>query len=91
MLYEHQLVKHNSTIHNNKISLYSAKDRKDIKKMSENFPISEYYRVDELLTHLSIGEALVTLLNENGQPTMLCVFLFLLPLRYLLLSLEPFV
>jgi hypothetical protein len=42
--------------------------------MSENFPISEYYRVDKLLTNLSIGEALVTLLNENGQPTMLCVF-----------------
>jgi hypothetical protein len=58
--------------------------------MSENFPISQYYRVDELLTHLSIGEALVTLLNENGQPTMLCVFLLIL-LRHLLLSLELFV
>ena len=69
---------------------YSAKDRKDIKKMSENFPNSQYYRVDELLTHLSIGEALVTLLNENGQPTMLCVFILIL-LRYLLLSLELFV
>jgi hypothetical protein len=57
--------------------------------MSENFPISKYYRVDELLTHLSIGEALVTLLNENGQPTMLCVFHLLS--RYLLLSLEQFV
>ncbi len=57
--------------------------------MSENFPISEYYCVDELLTHLSIGEALVTLLNENGQPTMLCVFHLLS--RYLLLSLEQFV
>ncbi len=58
---------------------HSAKDRKNIKKLSENFPISTYYHVDELLTNMSIGEAFVTLRNENGQPTMLCVlFLYLL-------------
>jgi hypothetical protein len=33
---------------------HSAKDRKHIKKLSENFPISTYYHVDELLTNMSI-------------------------------------
>ena len=51
----------------------TSKDRKNIKKMSENFPSSDYYSVDQLLTNMSIGEALVTLLNEQGQPTMLYV------------------
>jgi hypothetical protein len=37
--------------------------------------MSSYYHVDEVLTSMSIGEALTTLLNENGQPTMLCVLL----------------
>lgn len=48
-----------------------AKDRKNIKQSAENFPSSEFYRVDQLLTQLSIGEAFVTFLNQNGQPTML--------------------
>jgi hypothetical protein len=36
---------------------------------SENFPETKYYKVDELLTELGIGEALVTALNEKGIPT----------------------
>ena len=48
---------------------FTAKDRKAIKRASENFPISEFYKTDELLTHLGIGEALVTALNEKGIPT----------------------
>lgn len=48
---------------------FTAKDRKKIKLAAENFPISEYYDVDELLTQLGIGEALVTVLNEKGIPT----------------------
>lgn len=51
----------------------SAKDRKNIKQSAENFPTSLYYQVDQLLTQLSIGEAFVTFLNQNGQPTMLYV------------------
>lgn len=50
---------------------FTAKDRKDIKSMAENFPYSDFYKTDELLTQMGIGEALVTLLNEKGMPTAL--------------------
>lgn len=48
---------------------FTAIDRKAIKLTAENFPISEYYKTDEALTALGIGEALVTALNEKGIPT----------------------
>lgn len=48
---------------------FTAKDRKSIKLASENYPITEFYNVDELLTNLGIGEALITALNEKGIPT----------------------
>ena len=48
---------------------FTAKDRKAIKLAAQNFPESDYYEVDELLTQLGIGEALVTGLNEDGIPT----------------------
>lgn len=50
---------------------FTAADRKTIKTAAENFPESTYYKTDELLTQLGIGEALVTALNEKGIPTML--------------------
>jgi hypothetical protein len=48
---------------------FTAKDRKAIRLASQNYPITEYYDVDQLLTELGIGEALVTVLNEKGIPT----------------------
>ena len=48
---------------------FTAKDRKAIKLAAENYPISEYYEVKDVLTELGIGEALVTALNEKGIPT----------------------
>lgn len=48
---------------------FTAKDRKAIQKAAENFPESPYYKVDQLLTELGIGEAFVTALNEKGIPT----------------------
>lgn len=48
---------------------FTAADRKTIKQTAENYPETEYYDVDELLTQLGIGEAFVTLLNEKGIPT----------------------
>ena len=50
---------------------FTAADRKTIKTAAENFPESTYYKTDDLLTQLGIGEALVTALNEKGIPTML--------------------
>jgi DNA helicase HerA-like ATPase len=48
---------------------FTAKDRKMIKTVSENYPLSDFYQTNELLTHLGIGEALITGLNEKGIPT----------------------
>jgi DNA helicase HerA-like ATPase len=48
---------------------FTAKDRKNIKRTSENYPISEFYKTDEIITSLGIGEALITALNEKGIPT----------------------
>lgn len=48
---------------------FTAKDRKAIKLTAENYPISEYYKTDEVLTQLGIGEALISALNEKGIPT----------------------
>jgi len=48
---------------------FTANDRQAIKKTADNYPTSEFYKTDELLTSLGIGEALVTALNEKGIPT----------------------
>ncbi len=48
---------------------FTAKDRKNIKTASENYPYSEFYKVDELITQLGIGEALISTLDEKGRPT----------------------
>ena len=50
---------------------FTAKDRKAIKIASENYPLSEYYKTEDIITQLGIGEALVTVLNEKGIPTSL--------------------
>src|SRR3982751_1331719 len=48
---------------------FTAADRKTIKQAAENFPETNFYKTDDLLTQMGIGEALVTFLNENGIPT----------------------
>ncbi len=48
---------------------FTAKDRKAIKLAAENYPLSEFYDVAQIVTELGIGEALVTALNEKGIPT----------------------
>jgi len=48
---------------------FTAADRKAIRLAAQNFPETEFYATDELLTALGIGEALVTLLDEKGVPT----------------------
>jgi len=58
---------------------FTAADRKTIKMAAENYPETKFYDVDELLTGLGIGEALVTLLNEKGIPTPLVHTMLLAP------------
>ncbi|MEZ4900056.1 MAG: helicase HerA-like domain-containing protein, partial [Saprospiraceae bacterium] len=48
---------------------FTAKDRKAIKLVAENYPFTENYKVDQVITEMGIGEALVTALNEKGIPT----------------------
>jgi hypothetical protein len=58
---------------------FTAIDRKAIKLSAENYPISEYYKTDEAITNLGIGEALVTALNEKGIPTPLAATMLRAP------------
>jgi hypothetical protein len=59
---------------------FTAIDRKSIKLSAENYPLSEYYKTDETITNLGIGEALITALNEKGIPTPLAATMLRAPL-----------
>ncbi len=48
---------------------FTAADRKTIKQTADNYPETDYYKTEDLITQLGIGEALVTMLNEKGVPT----------------------
>ena len=48
---------------------FTAKDRKEISKAVENYPITEYYDAKDLIQNLGIGEAFITALDEKGIPT----------------------
>jgi len=58
---------------------FTAKDRKAIKLVAENYPISEFYKTDNLLTSLGIGEAAITVLDEKARPTPLAATLLQAP------------
>ncbi|HNE79238.1 MAG TPA: DUF853 family protein [Flavobacteriales bacterium] len=58
---------------------FTAKDRTAIKKTAENYPLTDFYKTEELLTSLGIGEALVTALSEKGTPTPLAHVLMRAP------------
>lgn len=59
---------------------FTAADRKVIKQTAENYPETSYYKTNDLITQMGIGEAMVTLLNEKGIPTPL-VHVMLAPPR----------
>lgn len=48
---------------------FTAKDKKEINKAVENYPITEFYDASSLIQNLGIGEAFVTALDEKGIPT----------------------
>jgi DNA helicase HerA-like ATPase len=58
---------------------FTATDRKAIKQTAENYPESDFYKTEDLITELGIGEALVTSLNEKGIPTPLVHTLMMPP------------
>ncbi len=59
---------------------FTAKDRKSVKMMAQNFPDTIFYNVEDELTALGIGEAFVTLLREDGTPSPLVKTLIAPPL-----------
>ena len=48
---------------------FTAKDKKEINKAVQNYPTTAYYKTEELIQALGIGEALITILDEKGIPT----------------------
>ncbi|SHM23342.1 hypothetical protein SAMN05444266_10776 [Chitinophaga jiangningensis] len=58
---------------------FTANDRKAIKQTAENYPTSEFYKTDELLTQIGIGQALITCLDEKGVPTPLAATMLVSP------------
>lgn len=58
---------------------FTAKDRKAIKLVAENYPETEFYETENLITSMGIGEAMITVLNEKGIPTPLAHVLLKAP------------
>lgn len=58
---------------------FTAKDRKQIKLISENYPMSEFYKTEDMLTSLGTGEAAISVLNEKGNPAPLSATLVCAP------------
>jgi DNA helicase HerA-like ATPase len=58
---------------------FTAADRTVIKQTAQNYPETTFYKTEDLITQLGIGEALVTILNEKGIPSPLAQVMMLAP------------
>jgi uncharacterized protein len=58
---------------------FTAADRTVIKQTAQNYPETTFYKTEDLITQMGIGEALVTILNEKGIPTPLAQVMMLTP------------
>jgi DNA helicase HerA-like ATPase len=52
---------------------FTPNDADNLRKTVKTYPRSDFYIIDECLTTLGIGQALVTVLNEKGIPTEVAV------------------
>ncbi len=59
---------------------FTAKDRKAIKLTAQNYPETSFYDTAEMLTSLGTGEALISVLDEDGRPTPLAATLMRAPM-----------
>lgn len=48
---------------------FTPNDADNLKKTARTYPKSDFYAIDQVLTSLGIGQALVTTLSEKGTPT----------------------
>jgi hypothetical protein len=67
---------------------FTPEDADNLRKTARTFPMTDFYDVEETLTSLGIGEALVTVLSPRGVPTPLAATL-LLPPDSLMAALPP--
>jgi DNA helicase HerA-like ATPase len=51
------------------VRAFTPKDAKNLKATASTFPPSEFFAIDKTLTSLGIGEALVSVLDPRGIPT----------------------
>ncbi|MDA3648419.1 DUF853 domain-containing protein [Saccharopolyspora indica] len=51
------------------IRAFTPDDQKALSRTVKTYPTTEHYRLDEALTSLGTGEAIVTVLSETGAPT----------------------
>jgi uncharacterized protein len=61
------------------VRAFTPRDAKNLKATASTFPKSEHYDVNDMLTKLGIGEALVTVLDQKGIPTQVCAAQILPP------------
>jgi DNA helicase HerA-like ATPase len=48
---------------------FTPQDADALKQTVKTYPRSQFYEIDQILTTLGIGQALITVLNEKGIPT----------------------
>ncbi|MGZ3586113.1 MAG: helicase HerA-like domain-containing protein [Candidatus Limnocylindrales bacterium] len=58
---------------------FTPEDADNLRKTARTFPISAFYDVEQVITSLGIGEALVTVLSPKGVPTPLAATLLVPP------------
>ncbi|SMC60323.1 helicase HerA-like domain-containing protein [Pedobacter africanus] len=51
------------------LRVFTPNDADAMKKTVNTYPTSEFYKIDQVLTSLGTGQALITVLNEKGIPT----------------------
>lgn len=51
------------------LRVFTPNDADALKKTVNTYPRSDFYKIDQILTALGTGQALVTVLNEKGIPT----------------------
>ncbi len=67
---------------------YTPRDQKAIKAAAETFRQNPNYTVDQVITELAVGEALVSFLDEKGRPSVV-ERAFILPPRSLMGPIDP--
>lgn len=51
------------------LRVFTPDDQKALSKTVKTYPVSDVYKLDQALTSLGTGEAIVTVLSEKGAPT----------------------